>query len=101
MTITTSAIVSTSVNSTSSTAALMVVVRLATTLTLTEGGTAASACGRSAWTRCSASITLAPGCLKTSSRMPSCPFCQAVRRLFSGPSTATPMSRIRTGEPFL
>jgi hypothetical protein len=33
--------------------------------------------------------------------MPLRPFCQAVSSVFSGPSTATPMSRIRTAAPFL
>ncbi len=46
----------------------MVVVRLATVSTLIEGGTEASACGSSACTRFTASMTLAPGCLKISSR---------------------------------
>ena len=63
ITITTSAIDSASVNSTSWTEAWMVVVRLATMSTLIEGGTEARACGSSASTRCSASMTLAPGCL--------------------------------------
>ena len=63
ITMTTSAIVSARVNSTSSTAALIVVVRFATVSTLIDGGTEASACGSSASTRCSASMTLAPGCL--------------------------------------
>ena len=79
----------------------MVVVRSATMSTLIEGGHRGSACGSSALTRCTASMTLAPGCLKISSRMPLWPFCQAVISLFSGPSTATPMSRMRTGAPFL
>jgi len=101
ITITTSAMVNASVNSTSRTAALMVVVRLAIVSTLIDGGTEASACGSSAWTRCTASMTLAPPCLKTCSKIPLWPFCQAVSRVFSGPSTATPISRMRTAAPFL
>src|SRR3984885_14340956 len=58
---TTSTIVISSVISTSCTDAFMVVVRLATVTTLMEGGTEASACGSRAWTRSTASMTLAPG----------------------------------------
>ena len=101
ITMTTSAMVRTSVNSTSCTAALMVVVRFAMMSTLIDEGTDAMACGSRFSTRCSASMTLAPGCLLTSSRMPLRPFCQAVSRVFSGPSTAMPMSRMRMAAPFL
>src|SRR5476649_1506125 len=59
ITITTSTMVSASVNSTSRTDALMVVVRFATVSTLIEGGTEASACGSNVSTFCSASMTLA------------------------------------------
>ena len=101
ITITTSAMVRARVNSTSRTEALMVVVRFATVSTLIDGGTDASACGSNVSTRFSASMTLAPGCLKISSKIPLRPFCHAVSSLFSGPSTATPTSRMRTGAPFL
>src|SRR5579872_2557142 len=63
MTSTTSTIVMHRVISTSSTEALMVVVRLATVSTLMDGGTEAKACGSSFCTRSTASMTLAPGCL--------------------------------------
>src|SRR6202041_1971249 len=57
ITATTRTMVMHSVTSTSLTEALMVVVRLATVSTLIEGGTEASACGSSAWTRSTASMT--------------------------------------------
>ena len=38
------------------------------------------------------SITFAPGCLKMTNSTPGLPFCQAVNCVFSGPSTAWPMS---------
>src|SRR3984885_8267150 len=63
ITSTTSTMVIHSVRSTSSTDALMVVVRLATVSTLIEGGTDASACGSNFCTRSTASMTLAPGAL--------------------------------------
>src|SRR5271165_6329890 len=63
ITSTTSTMVMAKVFSTSSTEALMVVVRLATVSTLIEGGMDASACGSSACTFSTASMTLAPGCL--------------------------------------
>ncbi len=42
------------------------------------------------------SITLAPGCLKTTSSTAGLLFAQAASLWFSGPSTAWPMSRTRT-----
>src|SRR5260370_21641751 len=70
ITSTTSTMVIISVISTSLTEALMVVVRLATVSTLMEGGTEANACGSSASTWSTASMTFAPGCLNISSTIP-------------------------------
>ena len=68
ITITTRPIDSTSVNSTSLTEARMVCVRSDTVVTCTSGGMFASA-APAAWPRTpsTVSITLAPGCLNTSS----------------------------------
>ena len=99
MTITTRPMESMRVNCTSCTEARMVSVRSTTVWTSTEGGMAARRPGRAALMRSTVSMTLAPGCLKMKSWMPRLPFCQPARRAFSGPSTARPMSRIRTGAP--
>jgi hypothetical protein len=106
MTITTSAMVSISVNSTSASEARMFCVRSASTLTLTAAGIELQA-GQGGRMRSTVSITLAPGCLVTA-RMIARPLWNVLSagrrrrrrpspRLFSGPSTATPTSRTRTG----
>ena len=99
ITITTSEIDSSRVNCTSFTEAWMVRVRSITVLTWTEGGIAACRRGSSLRMRATVSITLAPGCLKINNWMPRRPFCHPASRAFSGPSTALPMSRTRTGAP--
>ncbi len=99
ITITTSAIDSASVNSTSATEARMVSVRSASTLTCTLGGIEASRRGSSALIWSTVVMTLAPGCLKISSCMPRRPFCQPASSRFRGPRMAWPMSRTRTGAP--
>ncbi len=44
-------------------------------------------------------MTLASGCLKTTSSTACLPFWKPVISSFSGPSMARPMSRTRTGAP--
>ena len=63
MTMTTSAMVSSSVNWTSATAARMVWVRSLMTSILIAGGIAATSRGSSALILSTVSMTLAPGCL--------------------------------------
>ena len=113
ITITTRQIVRTSVNSTSSTEARMVCVRSEMTPIFTDGGMAARMRGIAARMRSAVSMTLAPGCLSTPSRMvrpfassaeaslpPAPPYAQAAILAFSGPSTAEPISFTRIGAPF-
>ena len=69
ITITTSAMVSASVNSTSRTEARMVVVRSRMVSTFIAGGMVAVSRGSCALIWSTVSMTLAPGCLKTTSRM--------------------------------
>ncbi len=99
MTSTTSTIVTPSVNCTSLTDARIVCVRSLTTSTLTAGGSASSRCGRVALIRSTVSMTLAPGCLKTTRKTPRLPFDQAACFTSSGPATAVPISRMRIGPP--
>ena len=99
MTMTTSAMVRSSVNCTSSTAARMVVVRSLMTSILTAGGIAATRRGRVALIRSTVSMTLAPGCLNTTRNTPRLPLAQAACLASSGPVTAWPMSLIRKGPP--
>ena len=99
ITITTRAIESPRVNSTSATEARIVWVRSTMVLTWMEGGMLASSAGSAALIRSTVAITLAPGCLKTSSSTPGLPFCQAESSRFCGPRTASPMSRTRIGAP--
>ena len=88
-----------SVTSTSATEARMVWVRSVRIVTSIAGGIVACSCGSAALIWSTVSITLAPGCLKTASRMQRVPFAQAASLVFSGPSIARPMSRMRTGAP--
>src|SRR5881275_68318 len=62
ITITTSTTARPSSNSTSATEARIVVVRSVSTATSTAEGSAVLNCGKSAWTRSTTSMTLAPGC---------------------------------------
>ena len=96
---TTRAMVMSSVNCTSSTAARMVTVRSLMILILMAGGIAAISFGSSALILSTVSMTLAPGCLKMTRNTPRLPSAQAARLLSSGPDTAWPMSRIRNGPP--
>ncbi|MGY3365520.1 hypothetical protein ACVWZL_002645 [Bradyrhizobium sp. GM2.4] len=99
MTMTTSAMVSSSVNWTSSTAARIVVVRSLMSSILIAGGIAATRRGRVALIRSTVSITLAPGCLKITRNTPRFPLAQAACLASSAPLTAWPTSRIRKGPP--
>ncbi len=101
ITMMTSAMVSSMVRSTSLTEARIVVVRSTILSTLMDAGTASRDLGSCSSTRATVSMTLAPGCLKTMSRMLRLPSPTAASLVFSGPSTATPISRIRIGAPFL
>ena len=90
-----------SVNCTSLTEARMVCVRSVMTATLIAGGIAACSWGSAALTRSTVSMTLAPGCLKTISRMPRRPFGQAAELgVLRRRRRRWPMSRMRTGAPF-
>ena len=51
---------------------------------MTAGGIAACSCGSGALILSTVSMTLAPGCLKTSSRTPRLPLAQAASCVFSG-----------------
>ena len=84
---------------TSSTAARIVSVRSLMILILIVGGIAAISFGSSALIRSTVSMTLAPGCLKMTRNTPRSPFAHAARLLSSGPVTARPMSRMRSGPP--
>ena len=111
MTATTRAMDSSSVNSTSLTEARMVWVRSTSVFTVMLGGMLALSVGMAAWMRSTVSITFAPGILVMASRMVR-PLAMSLSRsaagpakaqadtlAFSGPSTATPMSRTRIGAP--
>ena len=95
MTMTTRAMVSSSVNWTSSTAARIVVVRSLMSSILIAGGIAATRRGRVALIRSTVSMTLAPGCLKITRNTPRLPLAQAACLASSAPLTAWPTSRIR------
>ena len=97
---TTNPMLSSSVNCTSLTEARMVWMRSDRTDTLMVGGIDASSCGSNALIRSTVAITLAPGCRMIGMMIARCPFIQPPSRSFSGPETAWPMSRTRTGEPF-
>ena len=99
ITITTNPIDSARVNSTSLTDARITWVRSTMVLTCTDGGMDASSAGRAALMRSTVCITLAPGCLNASRRIPCLPFCQAASSRFCGPRTAWPMSPMCTGAP--
>ena len=99
ITITTRPMVSTSVNSTSSTEARIVVVRSRMVATLMAGGMLAVSRGSCALIWSTVSMTLAPGCLKMISRMPRSRFWKAAIVRSVGPSTAWPTSRTRIGAP--
>ena len=70
MTITTRAMVSPSVNSTSATEARMVVVRSRMVFTSIAGGIRAVSCGSWSLIWSTVSMTLAPGCLNTARMTP-------------------------------
>ncbi len=99
ITATTSAMVSARVNCTSSTEARMVWVRSLSVWTFTPAGREAVMRGSSALIRSTVSMTLAPGCLKMTRNTPRWPLAQAACLASSGPATAWPMSRTRSGAP--
>ncbi len=109
---TTAMIVRTSVNSTSFTDARMFWERSLIELTETVGGIAARSRGIAPMIRSTVSSTFAPGCFviarmivrslrrSLSSGAPAPLNAHAATFTFSGPSTAVPMSRTRTGAPW-
>ena len=99
ITITTRPIASISVNSTSLTEARIVCVRSDTTFRWMLGGISARSAGSLAFTPSAVAMTLALGCLNTSSRIDGLPFVQAASSRFCGPDTARPISRMRIGAP--
>ena len=99
ITITTSAMVSRSVNCTSCTEARIVVVRSLRMPMWMAAGMVACRRGSSSLMRSTIWMTLAPGCLKTIRNTPRLPSAQAAPLTFSGPLTAWPMSRMRIGPP--
>ena len=99
ITITTRAMDSISVNSTSSTEARMVSVRSMIVVTWMEGGMLDSSCGSFRLMVSTVLMTLEPGCLKISNCTPRLPFCQPASSRFCGPLIALPMSPMRTGAP--
>ncbi len=99
ITITTRAMESMSVNSTSCTEARMVCVRSTMVRTWMVGGISASSRGNAALIRSTVAMTLAPGCLNITSSTPLWPFCQDSNSRFCGPRVAVPISRTRIGAP--
>ncbi len=100
ITSTTRAIERTRVNWMSEMEARIVWVRSTGIAILIAAGIAARIRGSAFSIFATVSMTLAPGCLKTGSRIARVPFAQAASLSFSGPSMAWPMSRMRTGAPF-
>ena len=88
ITITTSPIVSISVNCTSATEARMVVVRSEITEILMADGMDAWSCGSAAFTACTVSITLAPGRRSIARMMPRCRLTQPFSVMSCGPMAA-------------
>ena len=87
-------------NWTSLTEARIVVVRSDRIETLIDGGIEACSCGSSALIRSTVSMTLAPGWrwIREDDRRARS-LNHPASRLFSGPSIAWPISRMRTGAP--
>src|SRR5437899_6269730 len=101
ITITTSATVSSNVNCTSATEARMVSVRSEMTEILTAAGIDAWSTGSIALTRSTVSMTLAPGWRWTARMIARCWLNQPAISSFSPALMARPVSRRRTGDPFL
>ena len=99
ITITTSAMVSARVNSTSRTEARMVVVRSERMLTLIVGGIEACSVVSVLLIASTVLMTFAPGILNTTRKTLRLPLLQAACVESCGPATAWPMSRTRTGAP--
>ena len=96
---TTSTMLSISVNCTSWIEARMVVVRSLTMMSVAPAGIERRRRGSSARTRCTVSITLAPGWRCTSTTTAGLPWYQAPTLLFSSPSTTSATSLSSTGAP--
>ncbi len=92
ITITTSAIASSSSNCTSCTDARIVVVRSVSTATSIAAGSELCICGSRALTRLTTSITLAPGWRWMLSMTAGTSFIHAASRTFSAPSTTSATS---------
>ena len=98
-TISTNAMLASSVHSTSSTLARMVVVRSEMVVTRMSGGIHASSCGSAARTRSTVSITLAPAVLVSVSRMARFVPCQAASLVLATLSSTSATSPSRTVAP--
>ena len=101
ITITTSAMVSISSNSTSFTDARIVVVRSVRICICTAGGSDARSCGNSALTRSTTAMMLAPGWRWMLRITAGVSFIHAACRTFSASSTIRATSESWTGAPFL
>ena len=101
MTATTSPIVSSSVNCTSSTEARTVSVRSVRIVTSTPFGMTSLSFGSSVFTASATLITLAPGCRWTLRMIARFFPAHPASWEFSTPSTTLATSRRRTAEPFL
>ena len=99
MTITTSAMVSTSVNCTSATDARIVCVRSVRTVTFTDAGSETCSCGNTFFTRSTTSMMFAPGCLWMLRITAGCVFIHAACCEFSTLSITLATSRRRTAPP--
>ena len=99
ITITTSATVSSSSNSTSFTDAWIAVVRSVSGVTVTPLGRFASSCGSSRLMLFTTVIVLPPGCRCTFKMIAGCLFIHAACVLFSTPSTILATSVSITGAP--
>ena len=87
--------------STSSTEARIVTVRSVRMFRSIAAGSEACSCGNSALMPSTTEITLAPGCRWMFRMMAGTSFIQAPSLSFWAPSTTSPTSLSRTGEPFL
>ena len=97
MTITTSAMLSSSENCTSCTEARIVVVRSLISVSLIDGGIHFLSCGSTARMRSTVSITLASACLKMMTSTARLVPDQPATRAFSVPSMARPSALSRMG----
>ena len=99
ITMTTSAMVSTSVNSTSCTEARMVAVRSVSVVISTDDGSEALSCGSNRLMRSTTPMMLAPGWRWMLTMTAGLSFIQAACLVFSTPSMTVATSASRTGAP--